>query len=74
MCYNQNHQQRNGADDMTYKALLRPVSFYTLPDDVGRTWEFVHKPDTLEGGRYGVIKLRRELTKDEQDRFAMRPA
>ena len=55
-----------------YKALLRPVGSCTLPEDC-REWEFVHRPDTLDGGRYGVIRLTRTLTKDEQERFALRP-
>ena len=54
-----------------YKALLRPVSFCTLPDDeaIQKGWTYVHHPETYEGGRYGVIALPRELTRDEMDRF-----
>ena len=54
-----------------YKALLRPVSFCTLPDDeeIQKGWTYVHHPETYAGGRYGVISLPRELTRDEMDRF-----
>ena len=61
-----------------YKALLRPVSTYTLP--YGVKWDFVEVPRNFKGNRpelpasdtpFGIIRIDRELTADERDHFGM---
>ena len=52
-------------DGHIYKAMLRPVALWTLPMDI-REWRYVHRPESLEGGRYGVIALPRALDEDER--------
>ena len=52
-----------------YRATQRPVSFCTLPENVG--WEFVHRPGSAEGGRYGVIRISRALTPGEIENFSL---
>ena len=57
-----------------YRAYLRPVSFCTLPDDIAKSnWEFIHQPNSLDGGMFGVIAVHRKLTEDEQSRFGLMP-
>ena len=55
-----------------YRAVRRPVGFSTLPEGI-EEWAFVHRPETREGGRYGVIVTSRALTVDECDRFDLTP-
>ncbi len=59
-------------DGHIYKAMLRPVALWTLPMDI-REWRYVHRPESLEGGRYGVIALPRALDEDERSRFGLEP-
>ena len=53
-----------------YRAMLRPVSFCTLPMDMPE-WTFAHAPETAEGGRYGVIETGEPLSADDRDRFGL---
>ena len=52
-----------------YKAMLRPVSFCTLPH--GIRWEYVERP--WAGNIHGTIRTDRPFTADEMDRFGMSP-
>ena len=54
-----------------YRAMLRPVSFCTLPMDMP-AWQFAHQPGTIEGGPYGVIETAEPLSADDRYHFDLK--